>query len=354
MMGSALATLRALTRPVAVATICIVLALTTLAVAWSAARRGARTGHGAAVVSLHGPRSPNPFTGQRMFVDRDSRAYWARQSLLDQGRLRDARLLAKVSDNPTAHWFGDWPDGHGGTFADVSFEVNREARAGALPVLVAYDIPARDCGSYSSGGARTAAEYARFIDAMARAIGSHRVAVILEPDALAELDCLPPSERRAYPHLLQAAVARLTRNPLTAVYIDAGNRGWQSPATMARRLRLAGIDRARGFALNVSNFDATAAEIRYGTAISRLLGGAHFVIDTSRNGRGDAPHAAWCNPSGRGLGPAPTARTADPLADAYLWIKAPGESDGACGRGAPAAGVWWLAYALRLARNAAF
>jgi endoglucanase len=37
--------------------------------------------------------------------------------------------------------------------------------------------------------------------------------------------------------------------------------------------------------------------------------------------------------------------------DAYLWVKRPGESDGACGNGAPKVGVWWPDYALDLATN---
>ena len=41
----------------------------------------------------------------------------------------------------------------------------------------------------------------------------------------------------------------------------------------------------------------------------------------------------WCNPPGRGLGIRPTTDTGDPLADAFLWVKVPGESDGQCSRG---------------------
>ena len=65
----------------------------------------------------------------------------------------------------------------------------------------------------------------------------------------------------------------------------------------------------------------------------------------------DAP-LHWCNPSGRALGASPTADTAGPHADAYLWIKRPGESDGSCRRGDPPAGHFVNQYAIELARNA--
>lgn len=46
------------------------------------------------------------------------------------------------------------------------------------------------------------------------------------------------------------------------------------------------LGRPRVRALNVSNFQTTESEIRYGRRLSELLGGARFVIDTSRNGNG--------------------------------------------------------------------
>jgi endoglucanase len=162
---------------------------------------------------------------------------------------------------------------------------------------------------------------------------------------------------------------------------------------MARRLAEAGVDRAAGFFLNASNYQPTPELIRYGTAISTCLWQlgqgadgagpadaasapptadlAHFVIDTSRNGRGPwaSPAGAygdpqeWCNPPDRGLGLRPTLDTGVPLVDAYLWIKIPGESDGHCLRGTggpedpargmvdPPAGRWFAEMALELARN---
>jgi endoglucanase len=76
--------------------------------------------------------------------------------------------------------------------------------------------------------------------------------------------------------------------------------------------------------------------------VSRRLKGKHFVIDTSRNGKGPWRPPAhrysdpqdWCNPPGRGLGERP--RITRGRLDAKLWIKTPGESDGECTRGLPA------------------
>ncbi len=117
---------------------------------------------------------------------------------------------------------------------------------------------------------------------------------------------------------------------------------------MADMLNRAGIAQANGFALNVSNFDWTTNNVNYGTEISRLVGGKHFVIDTSRNGNG--PGDRWCNPEGRALG-TPSRGFASGLVDAYLWIKPPGDSDGACfgyGNG------FLPAYACGLAERAGF
>jgi endoglucanase len=105
----------------------------------------------------------------------------------------------------------------------------------------------------------------------------------------------------------------------------------------------------RGFSLNVSNFNPTAAEESYGDSVGALLHGKHYVIDTSRNGVGAAN--TWCNPPGQALGVPPTADTGNPLVDALLWIKPPVASDGTC-NGGPPAGTFWLSYALSLAANA--
>ena len=51
-------------------------------------------------------------------------------------------------------------------------------------------------------------------------------------------------------------------------------------------------------------------------------------------------------------GAPPTTDTGNANADAFLWVKRPGESDGSCGRGEPGAGHFVNQYAIDLARNA--
>jgi endoglucanase len=261
-------------------------------------------------------------------------------------RPADAAALRLLAGQPTAEWFGDW---NRDVRRDVAGVVGGAARAGAVPVLVAYNIPNRDCGSHSAGGARNAAAYRQWIQQFAAGIGDRRAVVILEPDALPMVSCLSGSARGERVGLIGEAVALLAR-PNVAVYIDAGHSNWIPAAEMAQLLRQANVAQAAGFALNVSNFETDAANIGYGERLSPLVGGKRFVIDSSRNGRGPTATSEWCNPSGRALGRVPTTQTGHRLVDAFLWIKRPGESDGTCG-GGPAAGEWWPDYALGLAQR---
>jgi len=300
------------------------------------------------------PSSSDPFANARFYVEPSSAAARTEQEWSAAGRSGEAAEIAKIATQPSAKWFGSWSYGHGGTAGDVNWWVSAATAAGTLPVLVAYDIPWRDCSQYSSGGASDAAAYQQFINGMVEGIARRKAVVILEPDALAELTCLSAKQQATYYSLLSYAVAHLSASPAVSVYLDAGNAGWQPASTIAARLRQADVAGARGFSLNVSNFDTTASESAYGAAIDHELGGtAHFMIDTSRNGRGPASGGAWCNPPGRGLGTPPTSATGNPLIDAFFWVKRPGQSDGTC-NGGPSAGTWWPEYALGLAQNGAF
>ncbi|MER6910648.1 glycoside hydrolase family 6 protein [Streptomyces sp. NPDC000594] len=324
----------------------------------------AMTGAGVAVLLLSGCSSDEK-KSQEKGVGQQPKAtdpYWvnpegsaARQvaEYRESGEDDKADLIHRIASQPSADWIGtEDPEGQTRRITERATEADRDA------LLVLYNIPHRDCGQFSKGGAADAGAYRAWIDGVAQGIGDRRATVILEPDAVLHLvdSCTPKEFHEERYTLMREAVERLKRQPGTTVYLDAGNAGWSQPDVLHEPLRRAGIDRADGFAVNVSNFYSTADSAEFGKRLSAKVGGKPFVIDTSRNGNGPYtggdPKEKWCNPPGRALGEVPTTGTGDPLIDAYLWIKRPGESDGDC-KGGPKAGDWWPEYALELARKSA-
>lgn len=296
---------------------------------------------------------------------------------------------------PSAAWFT------GGTPAEVEAGVRdlvtRAAAADRTPVLVAYNVPFRDCALYSAGGAANDADYLKWVRAFAAGIGDRATIVLLEPDGLGVIPwmttldgaverCRPaalgPPAAEARFALLRAAVAVLAALPHTRVYLDGTTSSWLAPGEIAQRLIRADVRRTAGFFLNVSNYESDARLAVYARAVSDCIAlvargdvdprtcpvasgsaaatmrsydplfaraglrrdparQARAVIDSSRNGRGSwtpppgrhVDAEVWCNPPGRGLGRRPTLTSRDPYVDAFLWIKVPGESDGECLRG---------------------
>ncbi len=291
------------------------------------------------------PASANPLSGMRLWVDPHSNSY--QEIARRTGDTASITQLTKIAQQPNATWFGDWVP-TSTVAASVSSTVS--AAAGAVPVLVLYAIPHRDCGGYSAGGLSTPSAYAAWTRQVVAGIGTRQAIVVLEPDALASMSCLTASNQAARTAMLREAAGALAAAPGVVTYLDAGNSTWTAADVMATRLTDAGIALTDGFSLNVSNFNQTTDETVYGNALSARLGGAHYVIDTSRNGLGRATgDLAWCNPAGRALGNRPTTTTDQPAADGHLWVKTVGESDGECGRGDPSAGTWWADYAIGLA-----
>lgn len=402
--------------------------------------------------------------GTRFYVpkpNRDAKHHIA--ALTAAGEREEAALLTTMISQPQAVWFTQ------GDPKSVEQEVRntvKRALKGRLPVLVAYNIPFRDCAQFSAGGATTVEEYQAWIDAFAAGIGDDPALVILEPDGLGIIPwydpygsadgsdalewCQPPEADPATAaeerfQMLNYAVDALKALPNVRVYLDGTHSAWLGVGDAAHRLAQAGVARADGFYLNVSNYQFTPNLIHYGSWISACLAYAtevapgdffncpnqywnggplpakiaellgewngvalspygewsaesdvpelntsginlryasmlgstlpttRFVVDTSRNGAGPWQPPAypdpqdWCNPPGRGLGLRPTTDTGNPLVDAYLWVKIPGESDGACTRGLgpagstvdpewglvdPPAGAWFPQMALDLAHNA--
>lgn len=291
-----------------------------------------------------------PLTGAKLFVDPESLARLQANALKEESP-KEAALLDRIAAQPQAVWLGSW---NSDIVRSVDHLTSMAESQKAVPVFIAYNVPHRDCGQHSAGGLSGKDEYQRWIRGVHAGIDGRAAVVVLEPDALGHFqECLTEAQKEERMALLDDAVRVLRQNPRVAVYLDAGHARWVPAEEMAERLKLAGVESAHGFALNTSNYVTTEENLEYGRKLSALTSGKHFVIDTSRNGAGpyeggSDPEDSWCNPPGRKIGQTPTTNTEEPLCDAYLWLKRPGESDGTC-NGGPKAGAFWTERALELA-----
>ncbi|WP_322973200.1 glycoside hydrolase family 6 protein [Peterkaempfera griseoplana] len=250
------------------------------------------------------------------------------------GDSREPVIAKRIASQAQGIWFANYrPDT---VTSDVSKITSAAAAAGQVPVLVVYEIPNRDCGGASAGGAPDLASYGAWVQKFAAGLGGGKSIVILEPDSIALTTCLSAQQQSdRFAALSQAGATIHAAAPGAKVYMDGGHSAWNSASEQASRLRSAGIlTNADGVFSNVSNFNTTANEVSFDKAILSALGNPsnlHAVVDTSRNGNGPAGGGAWCDPSGRQIGNYPTAATGDASIDAYLWVKPPGEADGCAG-----------------------
>jgi endoglucanase len=303
--------------------------------------------------------STNPLAGARLFVDPQSAA--AKAADHTSGRAR--ALLHDIAGEPGAHRFWMWNLG-GNVAGQVShwLESTQLAQPGTTVMMSSYNLVHGACGSTATPA--VAARYHTFMQQMAAGIGNYRVIYFLEFDSLITSPCLTHRQLAIREAELSDAVTQLEADPHVVVYLDGGAADAIPARRQAALLRASGVARAQGFFLNSTHFDWTSKEIHYGQEISRMLGGAHFVVNTGENGRGPlAPrhrvhhgNEVLCNPPGRGLGPLTLNQgIAQPTAyaglDGLLWFSNPGGSGGQCVKGAPATGTFWPKYAEMLARN---
>ena len=229
-------------------------------------------------------RVGDPFTAStRLYVDPSEPA--AQQARAWRtSRPADAALMDRIATRPVATWLGDWnPD----VRKDAAALATRVRRAGAIPVVVAYDIPQRDCGSYSAGGALRS-RLPR-VDRRARAgLGAARRRDPSRTPSRAGTAWMRPARppcppaARSHHHPGASAPGRLPRRRQLAPAVARGD------GAAAAQGRVC----ARGIAVNVSNFRTTEESLAT-CALRRLLPHLHAVIDTSRNGRGPAPGDQW-------------------------------------------------------------
>ena len=301
------------------------------------------------------PADTNPLAGLNFYVDNESPSWLEWQHLTHSGQRAKADLIWKIAREPKSVWVGRF------TSPNFNVKVHRILDAaksqGQVPVLTVLRAQSTGCNpSYDGGGPAEDARTRAWYDDLARAIGGDRVVIAFEPDSLGTIECLKKSRRDDRLRLLRYGVDQLSALPNATIYIEAGASDWQGATRMAPKLRAAGIAKVRGFMLNATHNDWTRANIQYGLKLSKLVGGKHFIINTAENGRGPIhkrlPNGrrltVWCNPPNRGLGPAPTTNTSNPMADAYLWINRPGYAQSCQGR--PIA--WYLPRALSYAKYA--
>ncbi|WP_460711461.1 glycoside hydrolase family 6 protein [Nocardioides dilutus] len=283
-------------------------------------------------------RGGDPRLERKPYVSKQSQAYVAAQ--------RDHRFTP-IGREPIAQWVSENWFPLRTVKKQVRAYARRANRANKTPVVAIYAIPARDCGGYSGGGL-SHRDYKTWVSRVAAGLRGQHAMAILEPDALGHLGYCGGQGNRT--GLLKYATKKLKQADVW-VYIDAGHSSWIKPHTMAKRLIRSGVRHARGFSVNVASFVRSDLERRYASRILKALrkrgvGKKHYVMDTSRNGGGQTDGNNWCNPLDARLGRPPEVVAGRKL-DAYLWVKAPGESDGTC-NGGPYAGAWWPEYALRL------
>jgi endoglucanase len=219
--------------------------------------------------------------------------------------LNDAALVTDMIAHPQAVWLD------GGTPAAAEKTVQQTVReatlVGRVPTFAVYNIPYRDCGQYSAGGALDLPSYEAWIDAVAAGIGTAQAVIVLEPDSLGTIPyyggwCQPtitnasgntvvdPNATAAnrFAELNYAVSSFAANAPNALVYLDATHSAWLNVGDAATRLVLAGVANAAGFFLNVSNFQYTANEIQYGTWISECIATAN-----AWGGTENCPNQYW-------------------------------------------------------------
>jgi endoglucanase len=222
-------------------------------------------------------------------------------------KLLDAARITTMEATPHAVWFTD------GTPNEVKAAVRKTVKSAALlrtvPMLVAYNLPFRDCAQYSAGGAVDATAYKAWIDGFAAGIGNEQVVVILEPDGLGIIPfngewCQPtvtdaggntvpapgadPATRYA---LLNYAVDTIAASaPKALVYLDGTHSSWLGVDNVAKRLADGGVARAAGFFLNASNYQLSPNLVQYGTWISKCLA---YATSVSPGGFAGCPNQYW-------------------------------------------------------------
>src|SRR5215472_5549080 len=247
---------------------CMALAALAVGLTTSAASASAPTGRALSADTRFFVPDPNPGAKQQI------------RQLRRQHDGADAELLRDMVTTPQAVWFTKGTPEQVRDGVRDTMESARDQEA--VPVLLAYDVPGRDCAQFSAGGALDMASYLAWIDGFASGIGRGKAVVILEPDSLGLLPSSCGGPKPGFPFTdadrlaeLNGAVARLEQQPNVSVYLDGTHSAWLGVGDAASRLVRGGVMQAQGFYVNVSNYQLTPNLVQYATWISDCIAFAH-------------------------------------------------------------------------------
>ncbi|RHY63805.1 hypothetical protein DYB38_005815 [Aphanomyces astaci] len=255
--------------------------------------------------------------------------------------------IEAVESKPVATWYTDRSQYLAEATATLAACAPRNGRLDTLPTFVVYGLPKKDChGTFSGDGVnQNAADYMAFVSKLASLVGTQDALYVLEPDAMGLLAESPSAcgwDNNYLPNMAMA-VKLLTQNtPAARLYVDVGWWTFKDDARVTSLVALMKIlakaGAVRGIVLNTSNYRSNDELLQWCKVFIDATPGMNFkcVFDTSRNYHGASPTGEWCNANTAGIGLPPTDQTGSDLVEYFLWLKTPGQSDGACNIGVSA------------------
>jgi hypothetical protein len=221
------------------------------------------------------------------------------------------------------------------------------------------------------------ANFTRYVNEMASAIGRKRAVILEEIDSIGASACLKGQSLRLWLSDLKFESQQFSKLPHAVTYAEAGYSDANAAGWTAAQLWQAGVNQVRGFYTNGTHFAWSRDEIKWAQQVSdslyQLSRGqryrAHFVVNTAQNGQGPKlnPNPVsqgienLCNPPGRGLGRMPTGQVSPTFddrtfkyLDGFLWTGVPGRSHNSICPNGPwqPGGVFDPRFAAELAENA--
>lgn len=107
------------------------------------------------------PKEIDPF-----WVNPDGNAAQQVAAYEKDGKDAQADQIRKIAEQPTGEWIGpDNPEDEARGYTEAA------DKAGRTALLVLYNIPHRDCGQYSQGGAADGDAYREWVDGVVAGIG---------------------------------------------------------------------------------------------------------------------------------------------------------------------------------------